>query len=125
MGVLQRSAATALRLIGEYGEAVSWVVQDEPFTPDPTKPWISVDGTPSSVPVSILFTVDRSSPFLKLMAGSVVESSGQKGLMPAQSFTPKADDVVIRSDDSKLVIESATPLAPNGAVILWYLVFKA
>jgi len=125
MSLLQ-AAKLAARAVQSDGELCAWNTQALPSVPNAAQPWITVDGALTQTPVPILFTVDKSQPFLALLKGSVVEESTQKAIMAGVTFIPKADDVILRSDGvTKLVLKSATPVAPNGIAIIWYLVFKA
>lgn len=124
MGLLERATMLALRKITQYGEPCVWQSAGAPVASDPTKPWIVAPADPNNVPVPIFYPMAGNDPFFKLIAGSEVDEGKQKGLMPAQAFIPQAGDTIVRSDGSKLQLESANQLAPNGVVIMWSMVFK-
>lgn len=124
MSIYSTAIKTALRLIKRYGEAVTWVVEGTP-TADGATPWITSDGAETSFSVSILYTSHSDNPLAKLLPGTEIETGELQGLMPAVNFTPKVDDTVIRSNGTKLAIQSVRPLAPSGETILWFLVFKS
>lgn len=125
MGVIDRAIATATKLITKNGEACEWNVAAAPVVADPTQPWISTDGDDVTQQVRIVFTSDAGSPLAKLLAGTPIESGGLKGLMTTVGFTPNDNDTVVRSDGTKLALESIRPLSPNGQIVLWFLVFKS
>jgi len=125
MGVLDRAVATALRLITKYGEACVWNQAATPVIANAAQPWIKTTGEPTPNNVRILYTSDSSNAFAKLLAGSIVEAGQNTAIMPAYNFTPADTDTVVRSDGTKLALESIRPVAPNGQVILWHLVFKS
>jgi hypothetical protein len=126
MGQFDRQIALAQRLIKKYGEPCLWEPTGTPTTADPTKPWISADAAPvTPTPVSILFKRDNQDVFARLTAGSNIESGGQKAIMAANSIVPSMTDSVVRSDGTKLALQSIDKLAPNGQVIVWFLVFKS
>lgn len=125
-GLLVRATATATRLIAKYGEPCTWQSTSDPTVPDATKPFITVDGVTTPHTIPILFVTDSSNPLMKLLAATSVETTGRKAIMAASSaFVPKLSDVVVRSDATKLALNSVDPVAPNGVPILWKLVFKA
>lgn len=123
-GIIDRAIVTALRVINLNGEPVTWIRAAAPVVADPSKPWIATAGVPTEIETSLLFTSAKYSPILQLIAGSNVELGKLQALLPATGFVPSDSDVVLRSDGTKLSIESVAPLAPNGKPILYYLVFK-
>lgn len=125
MGVFDRQIAQVKRQIKAKGEVCVWTTIAAPTVPDATKPWITVDGAATDNTVSILWVIGNESPLFKLTAGSETESAGRKGLMASVGFTPKADDVITLSNGTSIALQSATPLQPNGELILWRLVFKS
>jgi hypothetical protein len=123
-GILANAMTTAQRQIAAFGEPVQWMQMPAPTVADASKPWIPTPGEPVAYPTSILFTSAANSPLLRLLAGSEVVVGKLSGIMPVGAFIPSASDIVIRSDGSKLSIESISPLAPSGEPLMYYLVFR-
>lgn len=124
-GLFDRAIATATRLIAKDGDPCTWVSAAAPSVADPDQPWIMTDNAPVTYQVPIVFVNESSNPFAKLVTGSQIPGSGKRGLMATVPFTPQLTDTVIRSDGTKMALLSIDPLDPNGAKILWKLVFKA
>lgn len=125
MGVYDRQAAQALKQIEAKGEPVKWNFATPVSMPDESKPWIVATGDPTSKDVSLLFTSNSSNSLARLIAGSNIESSKLKAIMPDYGFVPNVKDTVTRSDGTTVLqIDSVNPLAPNGQGIIWYLEFK-
>jgi hypothetical protein len=126
MGQFDRQIALAKRLIKKYGEPCLWAPSGTPTTADPNQPWISTDAAPvAPTPVFILKKLDKQDVFARLTAGSSVESGGQKAIMAANGIIPSMIDSVVTSDGTRLALQSIDKLAPNGQVIVWFLVFKS
>lgn len=121
MGVYDRAIETAARLIREKGEVCQWRVPGV-SSPAEDTPWINTEPADTLSPASIVF-LPSSNPLFQMMRGTEVISGKEYGLMAAQTFTPKVGDTVQRKDGSIFTILEATPLAPNGDVILWTLDF--
>lgn len=119
-----RQTAQAKRLIAAKGELCQWLSVAAPIAADPAKPWVKSDAGPVANAVSILFTSSGGNSLFKLLAGSSVPAGKKQGLMATVGFTPGPKDSVVRSDGTKLGIESVDSLAPNGEVILWWITFK-
>lgn len=117
----------AKRLIGENGQDVTWVKQNE--LANVNQPWKSVAGAAdgsNKFPCKILFLKEGSGTFnalFHLIKGSDAVTGAPKGLMaPQDDFTPEMTDSVVR-DGSVMVIKSVNPLAPNGELILYTIEF--
>lgn len=129
MGVYDRQIQTASRLIAAKGEAVVWSKQTDQNGPDNDKPWVSgaVQGNPFMVRMLFLRGGNSLSDVLfAYMRGTDVPVGRQKAIMAGNvPFTPALGDTVTRTDGTVLSTESIDPLAPNGQVILYFLVFNA
>lgn len=120
MGVFDRQIATAKRLIAKYGEDCLW---QQPGERNPAvKPWRgSNDDPPEPHPVKIAFFPNGGELGAVLVALGDTEQviASEYGLMAAVDFEPATSDVLTDSSGGIVEIVKATPLRPNGEIILW------
>jgi hypothetical protein len=123
MGIFDPQIELAKRQIAAKGELCQWIGAVAPVVLDASKPWVKEPGVAEQHDVRILFTSSGSNSLFKLIAGNVTASK-RTALMAPVSFVPTPNDTVVRSDGTKLEIESVDSLAPNGQIILWWITFK-
>ena len=125
MGVFDRQVATALRLISEKGQTVTWVKKANPVFADPNKPWIKTDGSDVSYSVKVVFfPIYRD---LKenqaVMDYTRREVGAEMCFMGQVSFNPELSDILIR-DGVSLIVKNIDTIRPNGEVILHEIEFE-
>ncbi len=129
MGTYDSQIATAQRIIAAKGEACVWTpaVPGEAASSD--TPWITPPDTVdpivtyTGVPIAFFPLSRQFSQLLHYLKGSEVKVGSLYGLMPAVAFTPDLQDIVTRTDGTKLGITAIDPLSPNGEVILYTIEF--
>jgi hypothetical protein len=123
MGVFDEEVATALELIKEFGQQVTW--RQPVSTADAAEPWKAGTQTTTEHKPYICFVPVNNAQWRKFMAllkGTEVPVGRLAGLMGAQKFKPTLKDVVIRNG-ATLRINDIDELNPNGQVVLYTLEF--
>lgn len=125
MGVYDEDIAAAQEMIAESGQLVTWRKLVD--TPNASQPWKPSNAAPVdylSIPIVFLPVGRVNFEFIRALAGTEVAIGSLQGLMGAVSFEPSIKDVVIRGGKI-LNIKAIDPLAPNGDVILYTILFDA
>lgn len=125
----ERQIATAKRLITKYGQACTWREPGAPTGPanNPT-PGLPID---YSVNIAFLSNANREglAGLLSMFTDTEVPTSGVRGLMPAQPFTPTLMGKVARqrpfaAPGLNIVDKNGIDaLNINGEIILYFLRF--
>lgn len=130
--IYTRLAASATRMIAQYGQIVTWKQLNEGTPTDTTKPWKEGGFTAVTYNVKMLFLPNNrlffESEHLIRMDNSRDEFDTQvagqeQGYLAVQSFTPKVKDVVIR-DNKEYRIQSLNLYKPATIVLLWIVEFE-
>lgn len=120
MDVYARLAATATRLLKNYGVEVTYRQIVNGAAADPTKPWIVGSAVNTDHTVDVVFDNEKRVGYESnhYLASTEVPVGNDIVYMAEQSFTPKIKDVII-FDGKELTIESVKNIAPNGSAVLY------
>ena len=111
---------TALEMIEEFGQSVTWQQVSEDTKPDPVKPWISGDTITVDNTVDMVFLpVDSvAQKSIQMRTDSLVPAGTEVGYMGQTSFTPSIRDVVIRGGET-ITIKNIDVYSSSGEAVLY------
>lgn len=120
MGRFDSSQRLAQRLIDLNGEVATLTVFAT-TTPDPAKPWLPGESTPTQVPARLLFL--NYGPSTMYAPDSDIHRGDKKVLVAAQGLAadPNLQGTVTRVDGSVYRIVSIKQLDPSGQKIMYEL----
>lgn len=127
MTVFAKQIALAQKQIEQFGEKVTYYKGTVDTSSAPTQPWNADDGAPGTFQnVAIVWNYPNFRSARPIMTDATLQ--GQKGyklgFIAQQPFTVQESDYIIRQDGSRWIVDDADIVDPDGAVILWEVVFK-
>ena len=113
---------TALELITEFGEPVTWVQVTDDTVFDENNPLSAGDTVKVDYPVDIAFLpVDKDTRrSIQARTGTLIPEGTVLGYMGQTEFTPKLKDQIIR-DGKQITVRFFDVYAPAGDVVLYVL----